>query len=57
MPQGRITRSQAKKLQQVLIRHVQGLMILASEGLQGFQNFGSSGNQVSFNVFQVQVKI
>ena len=32
-------------------------MISASEGLQGFQSFGSHGSQVQFNVFQVQEKI
>ena len=57
MPQGAITRSWDKKLQQALIHHVQGLMISVSEGLQGFQSFGSNGSQVQFNVFQVQVKI
>ena len=55
MPQGPITRSQSKKLQQTLIHHLQGLVSSSSEGLQGHQSFGANANQVQYNLIQVQV--
>ena len=57
MPQGLTTRSLSKKFQQVLIHHLQGLVNLASEGLQGHQGFRTSAAQVQYNLIQVQVKI
>ena len=50
MPQGPITRSKSKKLQQALIHYLQGLVSLASEGLQGHQNFGINADQVQYNL-------
>ena len=55
MPQGPITRARAKKLQQALILHLQGLVNSAKDGLQGDSSFGSSVNLVQYNVIQVQV--
>ena len=55
MPQGPITRSKSKKPQQALIHYLQGLVSLASEGLQGHQNFGTNADQVQYNLIQVQV--
>ena len=55
MPQGPITRSKSKKLQQALIHYLQGLVSLASEGLQGHQNFRTNADQVQYKVIQVQV--
>ena len=55
MPQGPITRSKSKKLQQALIHYLQGLVSLASEGLQGRQNFTTNAYQVQYNLIQVQV--
>ena len=55
MPQGPITRSKSKKLQQALIHHLQGLVSLASKGLQGHQNFGTNEDQIQYNLIQVQV--
>ena len=55
MPQGPITRSKSKKLQQALIHHLQGLVNSASEELQGHQSFGANATQVQYNLIQVQV--
>ena len=55
MPQGPITRSQSKKLQQALIHHLQGLVSSASEDFQGHQSFGTNAGQVQYNLIQVQV--
>ena len=55
MPQGPITRSRSKKLQQALIHHLQGLANSASEELQGHQSFGANTTQFQYNLIQVQV--
>ena len=55
MPQGPIIGSQSKKLQQALIHHLQGLVSLASKGLQGQQSFGTNADQVQCNLIQVQI--
>ena len=44
MPQGPITRSRSKKLQQALIYHLQGLVSSAIEGLEGHPSFGVIAN-------------
>ena len=50
MPQGPVTRSRSKKLQQALIHHLQGLVSLVSEGLKGHPSFGTIVNQVEYNL-------
>ena len=55
MPQGPITRSGSKKLQQALITHLQGLVHTASECLQGIPSFGPKVVQIQYNVFQVHL--
>ena len=53
LPQGPITRSRAKKLQQTLNSHVQGLVKITSEGLQGVQSFGASEGQKNFILMEI----
>ena len=52
MPKGPITRSRAKKLQQEMIKHLQGLINAAKEEFQGNVNVGSKPH-VLFNIVQV----
>ena len=56
MPQGPITRSRAKKLQQNLIIHLQGLVKMVSEELQGYQSFVVNTTQENFNVILIEVE-
>ena len=53
LPQGPITRSRAKKLQQALNLHLQSLVSITSEELQGTQSYGSKGDQVELNVMKI----
>ena len=55
MPPGPITRSRSKKFQQALVHHLQGLVNLANEGLQGHQGFGTRVAQVQYNLIQTLV--
>ena len=56
LPQGPIRRSRAKKLQQALNSHVQGLVKITSEGLQGVQSFGASEGQKNFILMEITSK-
>ena len=55
MPQGPITRGRAKKLQQALITHVQGIIHTASEGLHGITSVRPNVTHGHINVFQVHL--
>ena len=57
MPQGQITRSQAKKLQQNLIIYLQDFMKMASGELNGCQSFETSAIQIQYNLLQLKVEI
>ena len=55
MPQGPITRSRSKRLQQAFNLYLQARVNSASEGLQGNLGFNSSVAKVQYNVIQVQI--
>ena len=55
MPQGPITRGRAKKLQQALITHVQGIIHTASEDLHGVTSVRPNVTHGHINVFQVHL--
>ena len=53
LPQGPIMRSRAEKSQQALNYHLQGLVKITSEGLQGIQSFGASEDQKNFILLKI----
>ena len=52
MPQGLITRSRAKKIQQALITHLQGMINSASEDLQEITSVRPNVTHSHINVFE-----
>ncbi|KAJ8752693.1 hypothetical protein K2173_006495 [Erythroxylum novogranatense] len=58
LPRGPITRSRAKKIQQALNCHLQGLVTLASNGLHGLHGMPrleTRAEDVNFNLLQVDI--
>ncbi|KAJ8763060.1 hypothetical protein K2173_023265 [Erythroxylum novogranatense] len=55
LPRGPITRSRAKKIQQALNCHLQGLVTLASNGLHGMPRLETRAEDVNFNLLQVDI--
>ena len=58
LPKGPITRARAKKIQQALNCHLQGLVNLASNGLRGLHGMSSldtRAEDVNLNLLQVDI--
>ena len=53
LPQGPIIRSRAKKLQQVLNSHLQSLVSIISEELQGTKSYGVREDQMERNLMKI----